>query len=218
MKKVILACIILTICVVVFAQSNQRDVFLDYYKEPCFENFIKAFSYYSILADKDSIPDRAILNLMNIHKMETDRHLDYLLSRVDSLRVGIKFQLANLLLSYGEISKAIEIYDTVNIAAPDWSRPWRKKAEAFYKSKEYTKAEVALKKSFEGRNQSLEAYALLAEVYLAQKKYKLALESIDIAFEMQTEYPDHLGDLYTTETLNLIREKIYKLNKIILPK
>jgi len=213
MKKTVISGLILAISITLFSQINIREVLLEYYREPTMENFLKAYTYFTISAEKDSLPDRAIINLMNIHKSETDKHLGYLIERVDSLRVGMKLQVANILLSYGRVYEAVDIYEQINYTAPDWSRPWRKKAEAYLKIKEYKKAESALIKSLEGRSIHFDSYILLANTYLLQKKNKLALDNIKIALDLQIKNPEDKSDIYTQDEIDTLYNRILNVNK-----
>ena len=213
MKRIILLCVLFVFCCALFCQEAQRNVFLDYYREPSPENFLNAYHFFTTAAEQDSFPDRAILYLMNLHKMESDNHLDYLLANIDNYRVGMKFQIANTLLNLRLYEKAIEIYEQVNESAPDWFRPWRRKGEAYLRLKEYPKAEIALKKSIEIRNTHFDAYLMLAEVCLLQKKNKLALENIEKAFEVQGSDPEDREEAYTTEETEFLYLKILQANK-----
>ena len=213
MKKTILIIVLLASFVVLNSQTSQREVFLEYYQDPSPENFLRAYHYFTEAAQQDSFPDRAMLYLMNIHKMEADNHLDYLLANIDSYRVGMKFQIANTLLSLRQFEKAVEVYEQVNETAPDWYRPWRRKGEAYLRLKEYSKAEIALKKSIELRSTYFDGHLMLAEVYLLQKKNKLALENIERAFQIQGSDPEDREEAYTTEEIDFLYLKILQANK-----
>ena len=213
MKKNILTIILLALCVALFSQINPREVFLDYYKDPTPENFLVAYNYFITAAQEDSFPDRAILYLMSIHKMESDNHLDYLLANINNYRVGMKYQIANTLMSQRQFEKAIEVYEQVNTSAPDWFRPWRRKGEAYFRIKEYDKAEAALKKSIEIRSSHYDGYLMLSEVYLLQKKNKLALENIKKAYEVRGSDPEDREEAYTDEETDFLYLKILQANK-----
>ena len=213
MRRTVILSVLIIVSISLFGQINPREVFLDYYREPSMENFLKAYSYFSIAAERDTLPDRAILNLMNIHKMEYDKHLDYLLSNVGTYRSGMKFQVANTLMGIGQYEKAIELYEEVNTSAPDWSRPWRRKGEAHLRLKEYSKAETALKRAIETREINYDAYLMLSEVYLLQKKNRLALQTIEKAFEIQGTDPDDREETYTERETDLLYLRILQANR-----
>ena len=213
MKKTVSIIILLVSCLALFSQINPREIFLDYYRDPTPETFLEAYHYFTAAAQEDSFPDRAILYLMSIHKMESDNHLDYLLANIDDYRVGMKYQIANTLSNLRQFEKAIEVYEQVNESAPDWFRPWRRKGEAYLRLKDYAKAEAALKKSIEIRSTYYDGYVMLAEVYLLQKKNKLALENIEKAFQVQGSDPEDREEAYTDEEAAFLYLKILKANK-----
>lgn len=215
MRKILL---ILSLCVLstgLFATINSRELFLEYYSYQSMENFLKAYHHFTISAEMDTTkaPDISYFYLMNIHNMEANRHLKHLVDNVDSYGAGLKFQIANTLLEKGKFDEAIEIYKKAIADNPNWSCAWRHKGEAYFMKKDYPHAEIALKKSIETRTTHYDAYLMLADVYFQQKKNKLALETMEKAFEFRGLDEEDEEEVYSIEAVQFLYLQILKANK-----
>lgn len=213
MKKIAVI-FILIFSVNLFAGINSREVFLEYYSNQNFENFLKAYTFFNLSAEIDTTqaPDISYYYLMSIHKMEYQNHLNYLVENVDKYGHSLQFQIANNLLDGGQFDKAVEIYKLALASRPDWSCAWRHKGEAYFRMKDMANAERALLKSIETRIDHYDAYLMLADVYYQNKKFKNALSTIEKAFEYQAiDAKDEEG--YPIEDVHFLYLNILKANR-----
>ena len=209
MKKLLILAMALLATITIVAQNTARDIFMEFWNEPTHENFQKAHTYLLNEVQEDNI---AYYYLYHMHERQAQEHLNTIIENIEEFPQGVKFQVANTLLGKGKYDEAIQIYEKLNIASPEWSCPWRHKGEAFLKQNDYQNAENALVKAIETRDTHYDAYLMLAETYHLQHKNELALQTIEKAFEVlgtDTEDPE---EVYSDEQTKFMFWEILKAN------
>ena len=179
MNKKQIIVFVLFIAVSLFGQHGSSDFeeYMNYQKEPTFENLVKAVEYYNAQLEGDS-KYTAHLMLAHIFQNEFQKNMNILEEELDSLSTRNKFSYANLLLDIGQFEKSLSIYNKLNEDFPKWSCPWRHKGEALLKMERYEVAEVVTIKAIEVREDHFDAYVQLARIQKKLGKYKDALQAL----------------------------------------
>lgn len=185
MKRFLILLFIVSLSFSLFAEDHgNNDAFSNYRNDPSFENFHKAVTEYSKMAE--TTPTGHIM-LSYLYQMEMDRNLNLVETKMDSLDMSGKFSYANLLLSLGRNEESVKVYEAINAEAPDWSCPWRHKGEALYKSDSLEEAEVATIKAIEAREDHFDAYVQLAHIQYDLDKKDEALKTLEKGFGYHDE-------------------------------
>lgn len=210
LKYIILIVILLP--TVLFAHTDNK-VFLEYYHEQSLNNFLKAVTFYGTQSEisNDATSQAYYLNTVYI---EMQNSLNRVLEHIDSLSVIDKFQTANILLDLGHFEHAITIYDMLLEIMPGWTCALRHKGEAYLKIKDYENAEKLIIKAIASDPDHYDAYLMLADAYLQQRKYQLAYDIMQDAFKMKGEDISDSEAIYSLEEIQTMYLDILKaLNK-----
>jgi len=180
MKRILVVVIIGCFTSLLLAQHGGGDFekLMKYQQEPNFDNLDVALEYYQKLMGTEE-KEMAQIALANLHMIAMNNVIDEMKNDLDSLSLGSKFQLANLLLENNRFAESIEIYDNLNSTSPKWSCPWRHKGEALYELNNLEDAEIATLKAIETREDHYDAYIQLAKIQMELGKYKTALETME---------------------------------------
>ena len=211
LKKIVLFAMVLSFTLI-FANEKEVDYFQDYRKNPTFENFQKAITYYNSNLKKDSKDYESNLYLSYLYFMEMDKNVKTMQANFDSLDTRTKFSLANLLLSLGKYEESLKYYDILNKDVPKWSCPWRHKGEALLKLKRYNEAEEALKKAIETRKEHYDAYIMLAEVQNKLGKYKVALQTLETGLSYKGKDIEDSEDEVSDLDVQFLKLELFKKN------
>lgn len=169
--------------------SSDFEEYMNYQKEPTFENLVKAVEYYNAQLEEDS-KYTAHLMLAHIFQNEFQKNMNILEEELDSLSTRNKFSYANLLLDIGQFEKSLPIYNKLNEDFPKWSCPWRHKGEALLKMERYEVAEVVTIKAIEVREDHFDAYVQLAKIQKKLGKYKDALQTLEKGLSYHESDPE----------------------------
>ncbi|RLC52626.1 MAG: hypothetical protein DRH79_04660 [Candidatus Cloacimonadota bacterium] len=180
MKRILVVVMIGCFTSLLLAQHGGGDFekLMKYQQEPSFDNLDIALEYYQKLIGTEDT-EMAQIALANLHMMAMNNVIDEMKNDLDSLSLGSKFQLANLLLENHRFNESIEIYEVINSTSPKWSCPWRHKGEALYELNMFEEAEMATLKAIETREDHYDAYIQLAEIQMRLGKYETALETLE---------------------------------------
>ena len=201
-----------TLC---FAETPpESNHFQDYFADPSFSTFEKAFESYSTQLSENAEDNNSRMMLSYLYMLEIERMLGEFETRIDSLAPNIKFQYANLLLGIGKYEECIEIYEGLNIEYPDWSCPWRHKGEAYFKSDELEQAEIALKRAIETRVEHYDAYVMLAEVKEEMGNYTDALATLETGFSYKGKDIEDPDEEITDLDVQFLYLRLLKVNKM----
>jgi tetratricopeptide (TPR) repeat protein len=193
-----LTALLLVTCVslALFAQQehDQFEKFMQYQEDPTIENFVQAIEYYN--SEENNAEDHMnYILLANLYLAELEKNLEFLKTNIDSLSMRDKFQFANVLLEAGKFDECIEIYNGLNVEAPNWSCPWRHKGEALLKSDNFAEAEIATLKAIETREEHFDAYLQLAEIQKELGKYEAALQTLETGLKYSgQDYEEEVTD------------------------
>lgn len=206
MRYLLIALILLPITL--FAHVDDK-LFMEYYNEQNFTNFLKTVSYYGERSDQNNDVESDCI-LMNALFLELQNTLSRVLENIDSLSFFDKFQTANMLLKLGHLEQALILYDDLLVNAPNWSCALRYKGEAYFKMKDYEKAERELIKSIEANDQHYDAYLMLTDVYLQQSKYQKAYDIMQSAFAFRGNNIADEEEIYSLEAIETMYLDILK--------
>jgi tetratricopeptide (TPR) repeat protein len=186
------------------SQQLDMEAFSAYQKEANRETFLKA---YHALVESENQVILSYLLLMELH-----RYVDEI--EYEKLENRHRFSYANLLLELGKYKESITVYEKLNEASPNWSCPWRHKGEAYYKMRQFAKAEIALKKAIETRAEHFDAYIWLAKVQKEMGKNKEALKTFNTGISYKgKDIEDPEEEIHPLDEMFLELE-LYKLNKM----
>ncbi len=216
MKKIFMLTLVISLQIILcFAETPQEpNPFQVYYANPSFSTFEKAYESYSSQLAENAEDNNARLMLSYLYMLEMERMLGQFEVRIDSLASNIKFQYANLLLGIGKYDECIEVYEDLNEEFPDWSCPWRHKGEAYFKSNELVKAEVALQNAIKTRVEHFDAYVMLAEVQEAMGKYTDALATLETGFSYKGKDIEDPEQEITDLDVQFLHLRLLKLNNM----
>jgi len=180
MKRILVVVIIGCFTSLLLAQHGGGDFekLMKYQQEPNFDNLDVALEYYQSLMGTEE-KEMAQIALANLHMIAMNNVIGEMKNDLDSLSLGSKFQLANLLLENHRFNESIEIYDNLNSTSPKWSCPWRHKGQALYELNNLEDAEIATLKAIETKEDHYDAYIQLAKIQMELGKYETALETME---------------------------------------
>ncbi len=187
MKNFISVLIILIFCVAVLADQTAEKTRLQvlteminkYRVEPVEENFDNAVNEMDRLIKEDHHKGYVLGLKSYIYSLKSDYLLSKAEEHVKEMNFSQKFLIANMLLEKNDYLAAIEVYEMINQEMPKWSCPWRHKGEAYYRLEMYDKAEEALAKSIEVKEDHTDAYLWLAMCQEKLGKFDSALKSVE---------------------------------------
>ncbi|KQC11234.1 MAG: hypothetical protein APR54_11105 [Candidatus Cloacimonas sp. SDB] len=183
MKRIIASLFLVVLTAGLFSQNTQagENPFMNYYEDQTSENLIKAVQHFTG-EDIDGADLGNSIMLANLYLIALEKELDHLSANQDSLKIGEKFQYANLLLAVNRFEECIPIYEDLNTGTPNWSCPWRHKGEALFKLNKLNEAETALKQAIETRKEHYDAYVMLADVQNEMGNHVEALKTLETGF------------------------------------
>lgn len=160
------------------AQILQEAVSI-YREEKNEENLHKALEMIDKLIEEDYQKGYLIGIKSYLYSLQSDELLAQSKENLEDMAFGQKFFLGNLYLDRNDYLTAIEIYDKINEGPNTTTCVWRHKGEAHYKLEDYEKAEQALEKAIELKEDHTDAYLWMALTQIRKKDYEKALSAID---------------------------------------
>lgn len=177
-----------------------------YYENPNSENFLAAYSFCQKSLEADSTNTDMRLLTAYIVNTENNRLMASLETLADNLSAGQRFQLGNLYLSQGKHGSAIEQYEILNEDYPDWSCPWRHKGQALYETGNYKDAEKSIAKAIETNKDHYDAYIWMAKIQYQLKKYKPALQNLEIALSLNPSAEESPDEVISKNSIKALHE------------
>ncbi len=207
MKKTCILLISLIMVSILIAETNPVS---EYVNSPSISTYISAVQYCNASLEKDPSQNNQKVLLANLAVMEANRLVDEISPVKDSLDAGGKFQFANLMLAIKNYPEAIGIYQQINTDVPAWSCPWRHKGEAYYRMGNFKDASIAFEHAIETNKEHYDAYIWLAKAQYELKKYKAALQNLEIALTLNPEAEESPDEAISEDSIKALHETLLK--------
>ncbi len=183
-----------------------------YFGNPTTTTFQNAWNSCNETLAKDSTSKATKILMATMASYESDRLISIISASVNSFDAGTKFQYANLLLSREKYADAIVLYQQLNDSIPDWSCPWRHKGTSYYMQKNYKEAEIALQKAVDTNPEHYDAYIWLAKTQYQLKKYKLALQNLEIGLKLDSKAEENNDSVLSDDSIQTLHKELLRMN------